>query len=112
MEPLTPGQLAELKIHVGAAGWATYELLPQANRVDPAAALAVYGDLRLVAAAILDDLAARAPTVTKIKVGQIEATLGSRVADWRARAADLRGDAAQQGEAPDGTHFHLIEVGW
>lgn len=73
-------QLKRLKVLVTPAAWTAHEALPAGERVDVDLAFDVYGDLYLVAAAVLEnvclkarELAAAAPAqAKKIKVGKIE----------------------------------------
>ncbi len=50
---LDTDQLKRLRVLVTPAAWTAHEALSAGERVDPEEAMAVYGDLRLVAAGIL-----------------------------------------------------------
>jgi hypothetical protein len=77
--PLTETELKQLQVLVTPAGWVAHQALPDANRIDAELAYGVYGDLRLVAADMLEaaclaarQVAAVAPGKRRIKVGEIE----------------------------------------
>lgn len=109
--PLSEAELKQLQVLVTPAAWVAHQALPDASRIDPELAFSVYGDLRLVAADMLEAacLAARqvaitAPGKKRIKVGEIEiekagtGTVSAANADaWCAAAARLRDQAAGSG---------------
>ncbi|MEI3783778.1 hypothetical protein U9R89_21915 [Pectobacterium brasiliense] len=109
--PLTETELKQLQVLVTPAGWLAHQALPELNRIDAELTYGVYGDLRLVAADMLDaaclaarQVAAVAPGKRRIKVGKIEvesAAVGSvdatRAEAWCALAARLRVQATGSG---------------
>lgn len=100
---MTDEQRADLQVHVGMTAWSAWSLLPFEERVDLDAALRVYaGNLRLVAAHLLRDLADRTPDgqagVKRVKVGPIEVELRSEAGTdarttWLTRAERLEKQA-------------------
>lgn len=110
--PLTAAQLDRVKFLAQNDAWTAWEsLLPDGERTaNLDQALAVHGDLRLVAAYVLDRVAAQAreraaqavedgAAVSAVKVGRIEAKLNgeaageadrNRAAAWSERARALR----------------------
>lgn len=52
--PLTESEQRQLQVLVTPAGWVAHQALPEANRIDAELAYGVYGDLRLVAADMLE----------------------------------------------------------
>lgn len=77
--PLTESDLKQLQVLVTPAGWLAHQALPPLNQIDAELTYGVYGDLRLVAADMLDaaclaarQVAAVAPGKRRIKVGEIE----------------------------------------
>lgn len=109
--PLSADDLKRLRVLVTPAAWAAHEALDPAEKVDAELAFEVYGDVRLVAADILETVclkargaALTAPGKKRLKVGKIEiekaATGSASSADadaWCALAARLRDQAAGSG---------------
>lgn len=109
--PLSDADLKRLRVLVTPAAWAAHEALDAAEKVDAGLAFEVYGDVRLVAADILETVclkargaALTAPGKKRLKVGKIEiekaATGSASSADadaWCALAARLRDQAAGSG---------------
>lgn len=109
--PLSDADLKRLRVLVTPAAWAAHEALDAAEKVDLELAFEVYGDVRLVAADILETVclkargaALTAPGKKRLKVGKIEiekaATGSASSADadaWCALAARLRDQAAGSG---------------
>jgi hypothetical protein len=106
---LTPQQLLTLRTYVTPVPWSRHQELPGNVQIDPKAAYSVYGDLRLVAADVLDAAAADAraeaitaavQAVSAVEVGPIKLKLGSTQGQgmaleamagrWEALAARLR----------------------
>lgn len=110
MAALTEEQLAALRVHATAAALAYHDRdVPEGERVDLAASFAVHGDLRLVAADVLEaaclhlqgvDAAGATERVKRFRVeGQYEeeyfagaSTEGVSAAAWCARAERLRAE--------------------
>ena len=109
--PLSADQLKRLRVLVTPAAWAAHEVLSAVDRVDAEMAFEVHGDVRLVAADILETVclkargaALTAPGKKRLKVGKIEiekaatGNASSANADaWCALAARLRDQAAGSG---------------
>ena len=109
--PLSDADLKRLRVLVTPAAWAAHEALDAAEKVDLELAFEVYGDVRLVAADILETVclkargaALTAPGKKRLKVGKIEiekaATGSASTANadaWCALAARLRDQAAGSG---------------
>lgn len=106
--PLSDEQERQVQVMVGPAAWTAHLLLPMGQQVEPAEALALLGDLRLVAAEVLEavalsqgGVAATAESVAGFKVGPIEIKSGAgaggaaavNAASWLSRAARLRREA-------------------
>lgn len=113
---LTDAQLRTLQVFVTAAAWAYHEeRLSDTERVDPAPALAVLGDLRLVAADILDAAALHASKqatggsggLKRVKIeGEIEVeqfapvhTASVDASTWAALAERLRAQVSRAGRS-------------
>ena len=108
---LSDADLKRLKVLVSPAAWAAHQALPEAERVSLEDALEVHGDLRLVAADVLEtvclkaqQVAVVAPGKKRVKVGKIEiekAAVGTASAAqapaWCALAARLRQQAGGSG---------------
>ncbi|GHG34434.1 hypothetical protein GCM10017784_30290 [Deinococcus indicus] len=109
--PLSADDLKRLRVLVTPAAWAAHEVLDAAGKVDLELAFEVYGDVRLVAADVLEAVclkargaALTAPGKKRLKVGKIEiekaatGSASSANADaWCALAARLRDQAAGSG---------------
>lgn len=99
---LTDEQLTELRVLVGPGAWAAHEALPSGQQADTAVAFTVLGDLRLVAAEVLEAVAAQAGaggSASKVKVGPLELSLlpDEGLTSWLARAARYRALATGSG---------------
>lgn len=108
---LSADDLKRLRVLVTPAALAAHETLDPAEQVDAELAFEVHGDVRLVAADILETVclkargvAVTAPGKKRIKVGEIEiekagtGTVSAANADaWCAAAARLRDQAAGSG---------------
>lgn len=109
--PLSADDLKRLRVLVTPAAWAAHEVLDAAGKVDLELAFEVYGDVRLVAADVLEAVclkargaALTAPGKKRLKVGKIEiekaATGSASTANadaWCALAARLRDQATGSG---------------
>lgn len=110
---LTDAELAQVKVYAGAAALRYHNsTLPEESRVDLSVSFAVHGDLRLVAADVLEAVCLHAsgqPTgsaaAKRIKVGKIEIEKAASTARselqvnaeaWCARAVRLRQDAGRR----------------
>lgn len=112
MTALTDEQLAQLRVHATAAALTYHDqVLPEGERVDLAASFAVHGDLRLVAADVLEAACLHVQgrpgpeqtgAVKKIKLGALEieraapttaASDQNNATAWCERAARLRKQA-------------------
>ena len=129
---LTADQLDTLQVLVMPEAWAYQQALPQAQQVDLDRSLRVRGDIRLVAADVLDTAAAAvraeavsagAEAVTAFEVGPIKlkfttpvdlsAALNARAANWAALAAGLRsGVASEQRRRSTGSVSVSVEAGF
>ncbi|GHG21492.1 hypothetical protein GCM10017784_11240 [Deinococcus indicus] len=109
--PLSADDLKRLRVLVTPAAWAAHEALDAAEKVDLELAFEVYGDVRLVAADVLEAVclharmaAANTPGKKRLKLGSIEiekaATASgdtARAEAWCALATRLRDDATGSG---------------
>jgi hypothetical protein len=101
---LSDSQMAVLKVHVGVPAWTAYLGLQLVDQLDLPATLAVYLDLRLVAAEVLElvCLKSRQASVTtggikaftvgpiKIERAPVNSSAGADADAWCMRAALLR----------------------
>ncbi|GAA5514775.1 hypothetical protein Dcar01_03536 [Deinococcus carri] len=108
---LTDAELKRLRVLVTPPAWAAHNALPEAEKVNVEDAFEVYGDLRLVAADVLEaaclkasSTAATAPGKRRIKVGPIELERsaagtvdGIQATTWCALATRLREEASGSG---------------
>lgn len=108
---LSADDTKRLKTYVTPAAWAAHQALPAAEQVSLEDALEVHGDLKLVAADVLETVCLKArekavvaPGKKKIKVDVIEVekaavgTVSTPQADtWCALAARLRSQAGGSG---------------
>lgn len=119
MAELTPEQLAELRVYATAAALKYHDqVVPEAERVDLAASFAVHGDLRLVAADVLEAAClhakgvAGAATAERVKRFRVEGEYeeeyfaggsveGANAESWCARASSLK-DQVTAGRQPGG----------
>ncbi|AFZ67076.1 hypothetical protein [Deinococcus peraridilitoris] len=92
---LSAEQLDAIEVHVGGVGWSAYTALPAEQRLNLEKALRVHGREDLVAAAVLDDLAANAQRVKALEVGPIKIDFQASAPFWLSRAAQLRDRASR-----------------